>query len=296
MLFIKQFFMFAVLLIFQMKTFTLKSELISYLNGIRKDKIVSFIPTMGCLHEGHLSLIQKAKQSSDIVVCSIFVNPTQFNNPSDLEKYPRITESDISILSEKKCNILYLPEESDLYTENEKAKHFDFDNLDKFMEGSSRKNHFNGVATIVEKLFKIVNPEKAFFGEKDLQQLQIMKYISKKLQLPIEIIGVPTFREKSGLAMSSRNKLLSKADLQKATLIYQTLKFIKENADNFTVDELRKLAIEKISNQTDLYLEYLEIVSLKKLQPISEFRTENENAACIAASISSVRLIDNIIF
>ena len=279
-----------------MKIFTLKSELKSYLNEIRKGKIVSFIPTMGSLHEGHLSLIQKAKQSSDIVVCSIFVNPTQFNNPSDLEKYPRITESDISILSEKKCNILYLPEESDLYTENEKAKHFDFDNLDKFMEGSSRKNHFNGVATIVEKLFKIVNPEKAFFGEKDLQQLQIMKYISKKLQLPIEIIGVPTFREKSGLAMSSRNKLLSKADLQKATLIYQTLKFIKENADNFTVDELRKLAIEKISNQTDLYLEYLEIVSLKKLQPISEFRTENENAACIAASISSVRLIDNIIF
>ena len=201
--------MFAILLICQMKIFTLKSELKSYLNGIRKDKIVSFIPTMGCLHDGHLSLIQKAKQSSDIIVCSIFVNPTQFNNPSDLEKYPRTTNRDINILTEKKCNILYLPEASDSFVENEKVKQFDFDGLDKFMEGSSRKNHFNGVATIVEKLFKIVNPEKAFFGEKDLQQLQIIKHISKKLQLSIEIIGVPTFREKSGLAMSSRNQLLS---------------------------------------------------------------------------------------
>ena len=288
--------MFAVLLIFQMKTFTLKSELISYLNGIRKDKIVSFIPTMGCLHEGHLSLIQKAKQSSDIVVCSIFVNPTQFNNPSDLEKYPRITESDISILSEKKCNILYLPEESDLYTENEKAKHFDFDNLDKFMEGSSRKNHFNGVATIVEKLFKIVNPEKAFFGEKDLQQLQIMKYISKKLQLSIEIIGVPTFREKSGLAMSSRNKLLSKTDLEKSCLVYNTLRFVKDNSTKFRILELKEKAIQKFSIQSALDLEYLEIVSLANLNPIDKLLGKDKNAVCIAASISGVRLIDNIIF
>ena len=129
-----------------------------------------------------------------------------------------------------------------------------------------------------------------------MQQLQIIRYISKQLQLPIEIIGIPTKREESGIAMSSRNKLLSETDLQKATIIFQTLKFIKENSDNFTVDELKKLSIEKFSNQTDVYLEYLEIVSLEKLQPISEFRTENENAACIAASVSSVLLIDNIIF
>jgi len=288
--------MFAILLISQMKTFTLKSELKSYLNGIRKDKIVSFIPTMGCLHEGHLSLIQNAKQSSDIIVCSIFVNPTQFNNPLDLEKYPRTTDRDINILSEKKCNILYLPEGSDLFVENEKIKQFDFDGLDKFMEGSIRKNHFNGVATIVEKLFRITTPEKAFFGEKDLQQLQIIKYITQQLKLSVEIIGIPTKRENSGLAMSSRNKLLSKSDLQKSTIIFQTLKFIKENASNFKVEELKKLAIDKLSLQKDVNLEYLEIVSLEKLQPISEFKDANENAACIAASISSVRLIDNIIF
>ena len=288
--------MFAILLISQMKTFTLKSELKSYLNGIRKDKIVSFIPTMGSLHEGHLSLLQKAKESSDVIVCSIFVNPTQFNNPSDLEKYPRTTEIDINILTEKKCTILYLPEVSDLYQENEQVKQFDFDGLDNFMEGEGRKGHFNGVATIVEKLFRIISPEKAFFGEKDLQQLQIIKYISKQLQIPIEIIGIPTKREESGLAMSSRNKLLSETGIQKATLIYQTLKYIKENSDNFTVDQLKKIAIEKFSHQTDVNLEYLEIVSLEKLQPISEFKDANENAACIAASISSVRLIDNIIF
>ena len=279
-----------------MKIFTLKSELKSYLNVIRKDKIVSFIPTMGSLHKGHLSLLQKAKQSSDIVVCSIFINPTQFNNPSDLEKYPRTTESDINILTENKCNILYLPKESDLYEENEESKHFDFDGLDTYMEGSGRKGHFNGVATIVEKLFRITTPEKAFFGEKDLQQLQIIKYITQQLKLSVEIIGVPTKREESGLAMSSRNKLLSKSDLQKSTIIYQTLKFIKENASNFKVEELKKLAIDKLSLQKDVNLEYLEIVSLEKLQPISEFKDANENAACIAASISSVRLIDNIIF
>ena len=215
--------MFAVLLIFQMKTFTLKSELKSYLNGIRKDKIVSLVPTMGCLHEGHLSLIQKAKQSSDIVVCSIFVNPIQFDNPSDLEKYPRTTESDINILTKKKCNILYLPEASDLFVENEKVKQFDFDGLDKYLEGDGRKGHFNGVATIIEKLFRIISPEKAFFGEKDLQQLQIIKYMSKQLQIPIEIIGVPTKREESGLAMSSRNRYLDKNQRNISSVIYETL-------------------------------------------------------------------------
>ncbi|MGY8988714.1 MAG: pantoate--beta-alanine ligase [Flavobacteriales bacterium] len=279
-----------------MKIFTLKSELKSYLNEIRKDKIVSFIPTMGCLHEGHLSLIQNAKQSSDIVVCSIFVNPTQFNNLSDLEKYPRTTDRDINILIEKKCTMLYLPEVSDLFVENEKVKQFDFNGLDKFMEGSIRKSHFNGVATIVEKLFKIINPEKAFFGEKDLQQLQIMKYISKKLQLPIEIIGVPTFREKSGLAMSSRNKLLSKTDLGKSCLVYNTLRFVKENSTKFGILELKEKAMRKFSTQSALDLEYLEIVSLARLNPIDKLLGKDKNAVCIAASISGVRLIDNIIF
>ncbi len=277
-----------------MKIFHQKTELKSYLNKNRDEKTISFVPTMGALHDGHLSLIKNAKVNSDIVVCSIFINPTQFNDPKDLEKYPVTTEKDIQLLISENCDVLYLPEVSDLYSENEKTKHFEFNGLDNFMEGAGRKGHFNGVATIVEKLFRIVNPDIALFGEKDLQQLQIIKYITKQLDLPIIIIGVPTKREVSGLAMSSRNKLLSVTDKQIATIINETLLFIKENSDKYTLEEIKQISVDKLNKNTDL--EYLEIVDLETLSPISEFQGKNKNAACIAASISSVRLIDNIIF
>lgn len=277
-----------------MKIFHHKTELKSYLNKNREEKTISFVPTMGALHQGHLSLIKNAKDNSDIVVCSIFINPTQFNDPKDLERYPVTTEKDIQLLISENCDVLYLPEVSDLYSENEKTKHFEFNGLDNFMEGSGRKGHFDGVATIVEKLFRIVNPDIALFGEKDLQQLQIIKYITKQLDLPIIIIGVPTKREVSGLAMSSRNKLLSVTDKQIATIINETLLFIKENSDNYTLEEIKQISVDKLNKNTDL--EYLEIVDLETLSPISEFQGKNKNAACIAASISSVRLIDNIIF
>ncbi|MBT5859054.1 MAG: pantoate--beta-alanine ligase [Flavobacteriales bacterium] len=277
-----------------MKIFHQKTELKSYLNKNRDEKTISFVPTMGALHDGHLSLIKNAKDNSDIVVCSIFINPTQFNDPKDLEKYPVTTEKDIKLLISENCDVLYLPEVSDLYSENVKTKHFEFNGLDNFMEGAGRKGHFNGVATIVEKLFRIVNPDIALFGEKDLQQLQIIKYITKQLDLPIIIIGVPTKREVSGLAMSSRNKLLSVTDKQFATIINETLLFIKENSDKYTLEEIKQISVDKLNKNTDL--EYLEIVDLETLSPISEFQGKNKNAACIAASISSVRLIDNIIF
>lgn len=277
-----------------MKIFHQKTELKSYLNKNRDEKTISFVPTMGSLHDGHLSLIKNAKDNSDIVVCSIFINPTQFNDPKDLERYPVTTEKDIQLLISENCDVLYLPEVSDLYSENEKTKHFEFNGLDNFMEGAGRKGHFNGVATIVEKLFRIVNPDIALFGEKDLQQLQIIKYITKQLDLPIIIIGVPTKREVSGLAMSSRNKLLSVTDKQIATIINETLLFIKENSDKYTLEEIKQISVDKLNKNTDL--EYLEIVDLETLSPISEFQGKNKNAACIAASISSVRLIDNIIF
>jgi len=277
-----------------MKIFHQKTELKSYLNKNRDEKTISFVPTMGALHDGHLSLIKNAKVNSDIVVCSIFINPTQFNDPKDLEKYPVTTEKDIQLLISENCDVLYLPEVSDLYSVNEKTKHFEFNGLDNFMEGAGRKGHFNGVATIVEKLFRIVNPDIALFGEKDLQQLQIIKYITKQLDLPIIIIGVPTKREVSGLAMSSRNKLLSVTDKQIATIINETLLFIKENSDKYTLEEIKQISVDKLNKNTDL--EYLEIVDLETLSPISEFQGKNKNAACIAASISSVRLIDNIIF
>lgn len=279
-----------------MKIFKLKEELKSYLNSQRKEKIISFVPTMGALHNGHLSLISQAKENSDLVVCSIFVNPTQFNNSEDLEKYPISLDEDLTALSDINCNVVYIPEVSDLYQENEKAKKFHFNGLDKFMEGKGRQGHFNGVATVVEKLFRIVSPKKAYFGQKDIQQLQIIKYITKKLDLDIEVIGVPTKREVSGLAMSSRNKRLSESDLEKATLIYKTLLYIKEHASKYSVEVLKEISIEKFQKHEELDLEYLEIVSFENLQPIEKYNEKGCNVACIAASISSVRLIDNIIF
>ena len=279
-----------------MKIFKLKEELKSYLNSQDEEKIISFVPTMGALHNGHLSLISQAKDNSDLVVCSIFVNPTQFNNSEDLEKYPITFDEDLSALSEINCDVVYAPEVSDLYDENEKVKKFHFNGLDKFMEGRGRRGHFNGVATVVEKLFRIVNPKKAYFGQKDIQQLQIIKFITKELDLDIEIIGIPTKREESGLAMSSRNKRLSESDLEKATLIYKTLLFIKENASKYSVEDLKEISIEKFQKYAELDLEYLEIVSFENLQPIEKYNEKGHNLACIAASISSVRLIDNIIF
>ena len=279
-----------------MKIFKLKEELKSYLNTQNDKKTVSFVPTMGALHNGHLSLISKAKQNSDLIVCSIFVNPTQFNNSEDLEKYPRTLDEDLTSLSNINCDVVYLPEVSDLYHENEKVKKFHFNGLDKFMEGAGRQGHFNGVATVVEKLFRIVSPKKAYFGQKDIQQLQIIKYITKQLDLDIEIIGVPTKREVSGLAMSSRNKRLSESELEKASLIYKTLLFIKENASKYSVKDLKEISIEKFQKHAELDLEYLEIASLENLQPIEKYNEKGHNVACVAVSISSVRLIDNIIF
>tara|TARA_B100001287_G_scaffold190515_1_gene160932 strand:- start:909 stop:1748 length:840 start_codon:yes stop_codon:yes gene_type:complete len=279
-----------------MKIFKLKEELKSYLNSQEKDKIISFVPTMGALHDGHLSLILNAKQNSDLVICSIFINPTQFNNLKDLEKYPKTPNSDIKALDNINCDVVYMPEVADLYQKNEKLKQYQFNGLDKFMEGKGRPGHFNGVATVIEKLFRIIHPNKAYFGQKDLQQLQIIKYLTKQLNFDTEIIGVSTKREESGLAMSSRNKRLSIKDLEKATLIYKTLTFIKENAYKHPIKELKEICIQMFNDEPELNLEYLEIVSLDNLHPIDLYNYNGHNAACIAASISSVRLIDNIIF
>ena len=279
-----------------MKIFKLKEELKSYLNSQEKDKIISFVPTMGALHDGHLSLILNAKQNSDLVICSIFINPTQFNNLKDLEKYPKTPNSDIKALDNINCDVVYMPEFADLYQKNEKLKKYQFNGLDKFMEGRRRPGHFNGVATVIEKLFRIIHPNKAYFGQKDLQQLQIIKYLTKQLNFETEIIGVSTKREESGLAMSSRNKRLSIKDSEKATLIYKTLIFIKQNAYKHSIKELKEICIQKFNDEPELNLEYLEIVSLENLHPIDLYNHNGHNAACIAASISSVRLIDNIIF
>ena len=279
-----------------MKIVKLKSDLRSYLYDVKDGKTIAFVPTMGSLHQGHLSLIKSAIIDCDIVICSIFVNPLQFNDSNDFVQYPRPIEDDIAKLQSIDCDILYCPNESDLYLENEKRKYFDLNGLDKYMEGVYRKDHFQGVATIVVKLFEIVLPDKAFFGQKDLQQLQIIKHITKELDLDVQIVSVPTVRNHLGLALSSRHKHLSSKDLKEASIIYDCLEYVKENHKKSSIDDLRNEVIQKFNKYHSWHLEYFEIVDLETLNPINSLMLENKNAACIAVSIDGTRLIDNIIF
>jgi pantoate--beta-alanine ligase len=191
-----------------MKVFKKKSELLSYLNACRQRKSIGFVPTMGALHSGHLHLIEGSKKECEITICSIFVNPAQFNNADDFASYPKPLDADLEKLQNLGCDIVYTPTIADLYTKEEKTKEFYFGTLASDMEGKFRPGHFNGMATVVEKFFNIINPTIAFFGQKDLQQLQIIKALVKQMKSPIKVVGVPTIREKNGLAKSSRNKLL----------------------------------------------------------------------------------------
>ena len=197
-----------------MKIFNNQKELKTFLANIETSLSTGFVPTMGALHGGHLKLISESKKECDITICSIFINPTQFNSNTDLENYPKTIGDDLEQLEKTHCDIVYIPKTNDLYAKNEKAKEFDFGTLSNTMEGKFRKGHFNGMATVVEKFFNIIKPTKAFFGNKDLQQLQIVKALVKQMDSDITIIGVPTIREKSGLAKSSRNIRLSKAILR----------------------------------------------------------------------------------
>ena len=277
-----------------MKIFKTKTELTTYLNTFDSEKSVGFTPTMGALHSGHLQLIESSKRECDISICSIFVNPTQFNNSGDLEKYPNTLKSDLEKLKKVNCDIVYTPFIDDLYAKGEKAKEFNFGSLAASMEGEYRPGHFNGMATIVEKFFNIINPTKAFFGQKDLQQLQIVKALVKQMQSDIEIIGIPTIREGSGLAKSSRNSLLSANAKTEALLISKCLNFCTENK-NLGISELQKYIKSAFEKSRNLELEYAEFVSLNQMKEIKEWEVENQSAVCIAAYIYGVRLIDNII-
>ena len=207
-----------------MIVFKKKKELADYLLSQKKHPI-GFVPTMGSLHQGHLSLINHSKKRCHITVCSIFVNPTQFNNINDFKKYPQNIENDLKLLDAAKCDIVYTPKYNDVYKENEKVKNYEFNGLERNLEGKHRPGHFNGVATIIEKLLMIIKPDYAFFGEKDLQQLLIIQLLVKRTGMNVEIVGCSTTRDKNGLALSSRNNLLSKKDLLYSSIIYKQLLF-----------------------------------------------------------------------
>ena len=280
-----------------MKFVTTQNAVIEEINSIKKqNKTIGFVPTMGALHQGHLSLIKKAVLENDVCAVSIFVNPTQFNNSDDLKNYPRTLEKDCQMIEKEGCKLVFAPSNEEIYTKNETEKTFEFDfqGLDKVMEGLFRPNHFNGVVQIVSKLFELIKPDRAYFGEKDFQQLAIIRLMTKELAFPVEIIGCPIIREKSGLAMSSRNELLTENERVIAAHIYAVLKESTLFALETSVSELKNAVIAAINQKSELKVEYFEIVDGNTLQPIENWEKTDCVIGCITVHCGKVRLIDNI--
>ena len=258
-----------------------------------KGKTVGFVPTMGALHEGHAELVKRSMSDNDISVVSVFVNPTQFNNPDDLTLYPRTPEKDYSLLESLGVEIVFAPTVEEIYPEPDNRV-FHFEGLDRVMEGEFRPGHFNGVAQVVSRLFSIINPDKAYFGEKDFQQLAIVKQMVKQLQMPIEIIGVPIVREENGLAMSSRNQRLTEEEKDNASSIYKVLKESFALSKDNTPEEISEYVTKEINNVSGLQLEYFSIVDGNKLKNILSWNESESVVGCIAVFCGEVRLIDNI--
>jgi len=276
-----------------MKVLKSKKTLIDYVERQREmGKKIGFAPTMGALHEGHLSLYKAAKKENDEVISSIFVNPTQFNNPDDFQKYPKTLEKDLELLEKAGVDAVYVPNVEEMYPDGLNSKKYDFDGLENEMEGKYRPGHFDGVGTIVEELFRQVQPHNAYFGEKDYQQLAIIKKMVEKTKLPVKIHGVPTLREEDGLAMSSRNVRLTETQRKEATIIYETLVKVKEWFKVLSVEEI-KLRVLEIFRNSNFELEYFVIADEKTLKEANAIDENKEYRAFIVAYAGEVRLIDN---
>lgn len=272
------------------------SELKARLAALRKaGKIIGFVPTMGALHEGHLSLVKEAADHSDVVVMSIFVNPNQFNNASDLERYPRDLQKDAALLEGTACELLFVPSVKEVYPEPDQRV-FDFGDLDKVMEGKFRPGHFNGVAQVVSRLFDLVAPHKAFFGEKDFQQLAVVRAMVRQLNYPVEIVPCSIVREADGLAMSSRNMLLSTLQRKNAPQIALTLSESCNFAATHSVAETKQQVVDAINAVPELEVEYFEIVDGNSLQAVGSWEESSYVVGCIAVFAGEVRLIDNVIY
>ena len=277
-----------------MKVYKTVRGITAELEKLRKEgKSVGLVPTMGALHDGHLSLVNKCVAENDVCVVSIFVNPTQFNNQTDLEKYPRTVEADIKLLQNAKCAIAFTPTVKQIYPKPDKRV-FDFSPLDKVMEGPARPGHFNGVGQVVSRLFDIVKPDKAYFGEKDFQQLAIIRKMVKDYNYPIEIIGCPIVREESGLALSSRNARLSQSELKTAVKISKALFESQKMIGEKSLKDVKEWVVKKINEDPILQVEYFEIVDSYSLQPVAEWSDSENIHGCITVYCGEVRLIDNI--
>ncbi|WP_250631057.1 pantoate--beta-alanine ligase [Rhodoflexus caldus] len=278
-----------------MKLFRHAADLIEWR---RENRLLSvgFVPTMGALHNGHISLIEKAKSENPLVVCSIFVNPTQFNNADDLKRYPRTPEQDLAMLAAAGCDVVFMPDEAEIYPAAPQMQ-LNFGNLEEVMEGSHRPGHFNGVGLVVSKLFHMVQPDRAYFGQKDLQQFLIIKRLVADLSFPVQLVCCPVVREADGLAMSSRNVRLSAEARLQAPALYRAL---TEAQQRITQGENPQMVCSEITrrlNETGIFsVEYLTLADTETLASVQSPQAGMEYALCIAAFLDGVRLIDNVVF
>ncbi|WP_439880907.1 pantoate--beta-alanine ligase [Pontibacter sp. MBLB2868] len=257
-------------------------------------KRIGFVPTMGALHEGHLQLLRASASENDVTICSIFVNPTQFNNPDDYKLYPRTIEQDIELLKTVGCDYLFAPVAEDVY-QQQPLLQFSFGSLETVMEGAHRPGHFNGVAIVVSKLFHFVQPHRAYFGQKDLQQVTIVKQLVQGLSFDLEVVSYPTIREESGLAMSSRNKRLTDKQRQLAAGLYRALQLAKSHLTIKPVSTIKEEVSAYLNTLDQVELEYFEVADVNTLQPVDDLTGVQEVALCLAANVGPVRLIDNIL-
>ena len=279
-----------------MLTFSKIIETTVFLDSERKQgRNIGFVPTMGALHEGHLELMRRAKRENDLLVVSIFVNPIQFNKSEDLEKYPRNLEADKRLLDSVGCDVLFSPGTQEMYPE-EVTENYNFGQLETVMEGAHRPGHFNGVAIVVKKLFEIVHPHRAYFGEKDFQQLAIIQKLVEMEKMPVEIVPCPIVREADGLAMSSRNARLTTKERAIAPRIFEILQYAKSKKDSICTGPMKQMVINMFEANEDFRLEYFEIADNKDLQPVTSWGNGEGILGFVALQLGNVRLIDNVRF
>ena len=275
-----------------MKSVNTIAELRAYLQEV--DAVgVGFVPTMGALHAGHRSLVERARKECQTVVVSVFVNPTQFNDKTDLRNYPRTPEKDLALLTEAGADIVFMPSVEEIYPEPD-TRQFDFGQIDKVMEGATRPGHFNGVAQVVSRLFDIVKPAKAYFGEKDFQQIAVIKAMNSQLGIEVEIVECPIIRDSDGLALSSRNTLLDEAHREAAPQIYATIKQAAERSKTMTPAELKEWVVAEIERGGLMEVIYFQAVDALSLQEVAAWSESERIQGCIAVQAGAIRLIDNV--
>ena len=280
-----------------MQVFQEIDSLRTYLSAQKDQRTVGLVPTMGALHKGHLALLEASRQDNDVTICSIYVNPTQFNDAADLEKYPRNLEKDLQVLEEAGCDVAFCPSDTEMYPQSQDlGLRLHFGHLDQVLEGQHRPGHFSGVGLIVAKLLNIIQPQRAYFGQKDLQQFAVIRQLVSDLFLPVKLVRVPIVRNQEGLALSSRNQRLNEKEKQLAAQLYRSLQLARRWVQRgHSVEEAKQQAVHQLNSHSSIRVDYFEAVDAESFRLISEVKPHQTIAFCVAAFVGEVRLIDNII-